>query len=68
MNIQWDKPNGMCGQCGSPLNEHMVGGYRIHDGNTDAVSAFYNMTEEMCIDYRNKINKRLRDIRKKKAY
>jgi hypothetical protein len=27
-----DKPNGCCSQCGAPLNEYMVGGYKMHDG------------------------------------
>ena len=37
-DIPWDQPNGCCAQCGAPLNEYMVGGYRLHDG-TFAVSA-----------------------------
>lgn len=37
-DIPWNKPNGCCSQCSAPLNEYMVGGYRLHDG-TFAVSA-----------------------------
>ena len=34
----WDEPEGICSGCGAPLNEYMVGGYRLHDG-TYAVPA-----------------------------
>lgn len=37
-NLPWNKPNGICAQCGAPLNENMVGGYKLHDG-TYAVRA-----------------------------
>jgi hypothetical protein len=46
-DIQWDKPNGHCSQCGAPLNANYIGGYMLH-GSRDrfAVSAACNMTVE----------------------
>lgn len=41
----WDKPNGFCGQCGSPLNQSMIGGYSLHD-SAHAVSWACNATKE----------------------
>ena len=40
----WDKPNGCCSQCGAPLNEYMIGGYKLHDGKF-SVKARINESE-----------------------
>ena len=42
-DFPWDKPNGLCSHCGAPLNENLVGGYKLHDGQF-AVAAAANMT------------------------
>lgn len=41
----YNKPNGLCYQCGAPLNASMVGGYKLHDGRW-SVAAAANMTKE----------------------
>ena len=41
----WNKPNGLCAQCGGPLNEYCVGGYKLHDGEF-SVAAAANMTDD----------------------
>jgi len=32
IDYKWHKPMGCCSNCGAPLNEYMIGGYRIHNG------------------------------------
>lgn len=27
----WDQSNGCCSQCGAPLNEYLIGGYKLHN-------------------------------------
>ena len=44
-SYNYGKPNGLCSQCGAPLNAYMVGGYKLHDGRY-AVAAASNMTKE----------------------
>jgi hypothetical protein len=41
----WDIPNGCCSQCGAPLNSHLIGGYRLHDGKY-SVSAWCNAKDK----------------------
>ncbi len=31
-DLPWDRPNGLYSHCSAPLNEWLVGGYRLHDG------------------------------------
>jgi len=33
--IDWNKPNGYCSKCGAPLNEYLVGGYKLHDNQNN---------------------------------
>ena len=44
--IPWDVPNGYCGQCGAPINAHMVGGYRLHQIWDHSVPWCYNASVE----------------------
>lgn len=43
----YDQPNGQCSHCGAPLNEHMVGGYKLHDGTFATPAKVSNKWNEL---------------------
>ena len=59
----WDKPLGCCSQCGAPLNQNLVGGYRLHDGET-SVSWDCNAIATEVADMQKRINKRVAQLNK----